>query len=250
MRASLFPVALALALAGSGCGEKMMMVVDAGPDTSCGLDCAAQDRFGLVVNRCFEYSDNANDASNPAKLGVWVREVFELEGGVKTIPLEYRQGGQIMQTDYLSIVDGDLVLMRRIAKGTSVTYKTGSAITGVKWLRQSTGTGETISTTADAFLAKDNSTTSTTYEVTTATPTATDKKTPSGTYDDAIKMIFGETPDHGSDLNRVWLPGTGFILISSPFNLSGGTSTAYSLQRIRDIDPTDAGTDSCSLGTP
>jgi hypothetical protein len=219
---------------------------DAGPDTSCGLDCAAQENYGLIINRCFEYS---KDAISPP-MGVWVREVFKLEGDILTIPAEYRIGGQTVQTDYFVFKNGDLTLMRRIAGSSSVTYRTDTTITGVKWLSLGTAAGENFSTETTAFLSRDNSSTATSYRVTTDVPTAGEKKTPLATYDTAFKILFGESPDHGSDPRRVFVPGTGFILIASPFNLTGGSPAPYVLQRIRDIGTADAGTEACSLGVP
>lgn len=244
----LLPLALALGLS-TACGP-VKPTVDAGPDTSCGLDCVAQEAFGLVINRCFEYSTDPLTAQTPPALGAWVREVFELEGGIKTIPVEYRQGGQIVQTDYFTFPNGDLTLMRRIAGNQSVTYRTDTAITGVKWLSQGTGAGENFSTSTSAFLSRDNSSTATNYRITTDVPTAAEKRTPLATYDTAYKILFGESPDHGSDSRRIFVPGTGFVLIASPFSLLGGSPTPNHLQRIRDIGTADAGTESCSLGVP
>lgn len=250
---SLSPMAVAVVLV--GCGP-MKPTVDAGPDTSCGFDCAAQNRYGLIFDRCFEYSTDSSTGSSPPSLGVWVRKettadgLFELEGSVKTITVEYRQSGQTVQTDAFAIKNGDLYLMRRIAGGKSVTFKTNGVITGVKWLTMGTASGENFSTSADAFLSSDNSSTPTTYRVTTDTPTAIEKRTPMQTWDTGVKLIFGETPDHGSDPRRVWVPDTGFTLIASPFNLLGGSPTAHYLQRVRDLGTPDAGTEACSLGNP
>ena len=249
-------VAVALSL-GSACGP-VKQKVDAGPDTSCGLDCAAQAYFGIVLNRCFEYSTDPLTAQTPPSLGVWVRDtrdpmtgkMFELEGGIQVIPVEYRQGGQIIQTDYFTFNGGDLTLMRRIAGTQSVTYRTDTNITGVKWLTMGTGAGENFSTNTTAFLSRDNSSTATAYRITTDVPTAGEKKTPLATYDTAFKILFGETPDHGADSRRVFVPNTGFVIIASPFNLLGGSPTPHHLQRVRDIGTTDAGTESCSLGVP
>ena len=240
------------------CGE-MKPTPDAGPDTSCGLDCAAQTRYGLLPNRCFEYSTDGTTASNPPSLGVWVLKkpnpsnddlTFELEGGTRTLVVEYRQGGQVVQTDFFGIKDGDLMLMRRIAGGSSVTFRTDTAITGVKWLSMGTGVGENFSTSTTAFLSRDNSSTPTTYRVTTDAPTATEKRTPLMTYENGVKVLFGEMPDHGADPRRVFVPDVGFTVIVSPFNLNGGTPAPHFLQRIRDIGTPDAGSDSCSLGVP
>jgi hypothetical protein len=253
MRLILFAVALALSTA---CGP-VKPKVDAGPDTTCGLDCVAQERFGLILNRCFEYSTDSSTASSPPELGVLVRpleantgKLFELEGGIPVITLEYRKGGQIIQSDYFTLTNGDLTLMRRIAGTQSVTYRTGTTITGVKWLTQATGAGENFSTSTSAFLSRDDSSTPTEYRITTDVPTASEKRTPSGTYDMAYKVLFGESPDHGADPRRVFMPGLGFTVIASPFNLLGGSPTPVYLQRVRDIGTADAGAESCSLGVP
>ncbi|MFT3709966.1 MAG: hypothetical protein QM817_20230 [Archangium sp.] len=238
----------------TGCGPKMM-TVDAGPDTSCGLDCAAQTRYGLLLDTCFEYSTDNTTAQTPPSLGVWVQRqmtadgLFELEGGVKSLVVEYRQGGQTVGTDYLTIKNSDLYLLRRIAGGQSVTYKTDQAITGVKWLSMTTGTGENFSTMSSAFLSRDNSSTATAYRITTDVPTGAEKKTPMMTYDSAIKILFGETPDHGSDPRRVFVPDVGFTLIASPFSLLGGSPTPHYLQKVRTVTVGGAG-DPCSLGAP
>ena len=52
-------------------------------------------------------------------------ELFKLEGGIPVIALEYRKGGQIIQTDYFTLPGGDLTLMRRIAGNPSVTWTEG-----------------------------------------------------------------------------------------------------------------------------
>ncbi|MBL8911904.1 MAG: hypothetical protein JNM17_14520 [Archangium sp.] len=253
MRLSVFLVVALGAL--SGCGPKMM-TVDAGPDTSCGLDCAAQTRYGLLLDNCFEYSTDNGTTNTPPSLGMWVQRqpmtsdgLFELEGGVKSLVVEYRQGGQTVGTDYLGIKNGDLYLYRRIAGGQSVTFKTEQAITGVKWLSMSTASGENYSTSTTAFLSRDNSSTATVYRITTDVPTGAEKKTPLMTYDTAIKVLFGEMPDHGADPRRIYVPDVGFTVIASPFNLLGGSPTPHYLQKIRQVTVGGAG-DPCSLGTP
>lgn len=239
----------------AGCGPKMMPP-DAGPDTSCGLDCAAQTRYGLLLDTCFEYSTDNGTAQTPPSLGVWVQRqntddgLFELEGGLKSLVVEYRQGGQTVGADYLGIKNSELFLYRRIAGGQSVTFKTDQAITGVKWLAMGTGSGENFSTNATAFLSRDNSSTATVYRVTTDVPTGGEKKTPLMTYDAAVKLLFGETPtDHGADPRRVYVPDVGFTMIASPFNLLGGSPTPHYLQKVRTVTVGGAG-DPCSLGVP
>lgn len=243
------PLFAALALT-AACGAPKP-VVDAGPDTSCGLDCVAQQHYGLIFNRCFEYSADRFTGQTPPALGVWVQpKLFELEGGKQSIEVQYRQSGQIVQTDFFDLQNGDLVLLRRIAMNQSVTYKTGADITGVKWLTLATAAGENFATQSTAFLSRDNSSTAVDYRVSTQAPSATEQRTPLQTFDTGFTVVFGETPSNGSDSRRVFVPGTGFTLIASPFNLVGGSPTPVYLQRIRDIGTADAGTDSCSLGFP
>lgn len=241
--------AVALGLT-TACGP-VKPTVDAGPDTSCGLDCAAQEAFGLIKNRCFEYSTDPLSKQQVPDLGVLVRpELFNLEGGIPTLAVDYIRGGQILQSDYFVFKNGDLTLLRRGAGSRSVTYRTDTAITGVKWLGQGTVAGENFSTSTSAFLNPEDTSTATSYRITTEAPTTAEKRTPLATYDTAFKILFGESPDHGSDSRRIFVPGVGFTIIASPFNLLGASPTPVYLQRIRDIGTADAGTESCSLGAP
>lgn len=243
----------ALSIALAACSPPRPMV-DAGPDTSCGIDCAAQEEFGLIINRCFEYSTDPTTGESPPSIGALVKPIFELEGGVKSIPVEYMRGGQSLGIDYFTIVDGQLTLLRRIAgqPARSVTYLTGTTVTGVTWLPMGAASGQNFSTTRDARLSADDSITSTVYRVTTDVPTVGEKRNPAMiASDNAFKLIFGETPDHGSDPRRIFVPGTGFTVIVSPFNLLGNSSAVPNhLQRIRDIGSPDGGSDPCSLGAP
>ncbi len=248
-----FPLAPALALL-AACGPPPVKPPpDAGPDVSCGLDCAAQQRYGLVVGRCFEYS-STQAAANPASLGVKVLPVFTLEGGVDSLPFEYSEGGLVKLTDYFTLGQGALVLARRtFSPGQSVTYRdAANAIAGVAWLKASTGAGEnfTTSTSADVVGSGARHADDTTYQVTTAAPTVSEQTMPAGSYPDAFKLLFSETPDHGRDPRRVFVPGTGFILFSTPFNIVGGTAAEYRLQKVRDIVASDAGSVECGFGSP
>ncbi|MEW5742801.1 MAG: hypothetical protein AB1938_28045 [Myxococcota bacterium] len=247
-------LALSLSLSLLACGSKPMTQQDAGPDTSCGLDCFAQARYGLIIERCFEYSSDPLNKQDPPALGAWVRPVFTLEGGVKVIPVEYRQNGQIRMIDSFSIVDGNLRLMRREFSGTgqSVTYKTGMDITGVQWLTLGSAAGETYTTNTDAFIANQSTsmTVPTAYRMTTAAASSSELRTPLETYTAGLKLLVGETPDHGSDPRRVYVPDVGFVVIASSFSLAPGTATALSLQKIRDIGSPDGGSEGCSLGVP
>src|SRR5947208_3216329 len=69
----LVPFAMALFACG---GNK---TPDAGPmiDSSCGIDCAAQARYGLLAGQCYEYSDGTTTVS-PPPLAAEVRPKVEL----------------------------------------------------------------------------------------------------------------------------------------------------------------------------
>jgi hypothetical protein len=229
---------------------------DAGPDTSCGLDCAAQARFGLIVNRCFEYSSETLNTQDPPALGAWVKDVFTLEGGIKVLPVEYRQNGQIRMIDSFGIVDGQLRLMRREFSNTSqsVTYRDdANTIVGARWFPLDVGAGQTYEDTPQAFVVGGSgvgTTEATSFKVTTVAGTTSQLRTPLEPYADGMQLIFSETPNHGSDSQRVFVPDVGFILIASDFSLTQGSPTPLRLQRIRDIGTPDAGTADCSLGAP
>lgn len=254
VRPTMQRIALTASLLLLACGPKPSNGQDAGPDTRCGLDCFAQQRYGLIVERCFEYSSDPLNAQDPPALGVWVRPVFTLEGGVKVLPVEYRQNGQIKMIDSFGIVDGTLRLMRREFSGTgqSVTYKTGRDITGVQWLALGSAAGETYTTSTDAFIANASNTTTvpTTHRMTTAAASSSELRTPLQTYTQGLKLLVGETPDHGSDPRRVYVPDVGFVVIVSSFSLAGGTAVPLSLQKVRDIGSPDGGSEGCSLGSP
>ena len=226
-------------------------------DTSCGIDCAAQKSYGLLLNTCFEYADGPT-ATNPPAIGVFVREVFALEGGVKTLVVEYSSSGQRKMTDSFGIVNGTLLLMRReFSGGQSVTYKNAANdIVGVGWLERNSGVGSNLQSTsnADVLLGGSNRMSQMTSDRATLAEASLSQSTvpaQAGAYDGGLQMLFSESPDHGSDGLRVWVPNVGFITFSSTFLITGGSSTQYRLQRIRTIDPaSDAGEKPCSTGTP
>ncbi|MBI3181905.1 MAG: hypothetical protein HYZ28_07150 [Myxococcales bacterium] len=249
------PAALFAALSFAACGPPQEPPPpDAGPDTSCGIDCTAQERYGLTVSRCFEYSTTSAPA-NPAELGAIVKPVETLEGGLAVLPLEYRQSGQVKMTDYFAIRAGDLLLARRtFLPGQSVTYKDeGGNIAGAKWLTGAAASGESFTTSiqADVIGSGPRRTEPTTYRVSLAEPTTSEQTVPLQKFDSARKMLYSETPDHGADPRRLWVPGTGFGLFSTYFSpTAGGTAQEYRLQRIRDIGTPDGGTTECGLGSP
>lgn len=241
-----------------GCGSSSMGSHDAGPDTSCGLDCVAQANYGLVINRCFEYSDDASKKKDPPLLGAQVLPVFTLDNNVKVLPVEYRQGGQLKMRDSFTIKNGDLLLVRRefLDSNQSVTYRDSSlAIAGVTWLHLDSSSGETYTSTAKALVVDASGTShsnDTSYRVTTAVPSASELNTPLNNSIDGLKLLPSESPtDHGSDARRIFVSGVGFVLIASPFSLTpGAQTTPLMLQRIRDIGTPDAGAGDCSLGAP
>ncbi len=247
-----------LVVIATACGTATTGGADAGPDTSCGLDCAAQATYGLVVNRCFEYSDEASKKKDPPLLGAQVLPVFTLDNKLKVLPVEYRQSGQLKMRDSFAIKNGELLLVRREfpASDQSVTYRDSMLqISGVKWLQTNSAAGETYTTTSKALVVNQagamNSTDSS-YRVTTAAPSASELRTPLNAYIDGVKLLLSESPtDNGSDSRRVFVPQVGFVLIASPFSLTpGAPTTPLMLQRIRDIGSPDAGAGDCSLGAP
>jgi hypothetical protein len=249
---------LPLLLLATACGSSGTGSLDAGPDTRCGLDCVAQANYGLVVNRCFEYSDEASKKKDPPLLGALVLPVFTLDNNVKVLPVEYRQGGQLKMRDSFTLKNGDLVLVRRefLDSNQSVTYRDASlAISGVTWLHLNSSSGETSTSAVKAFVvdaAGKSTSNDATYRVTTATPSASELNTPLNNYLDGLKLLPGESPtDHGSDARRIFVSGVGFVLIASPFSLAAGAQTTpLMLQRIRDLGTPDAGPGECSLGAP
>ncbi len=242
----------------TACGTPAKPPVDAGKpvDTSCGIDCDAQKEYGLLLNSCLEFADGPT-AVDPPALGIFVREVFTLEGNVKVLVVEYLQSGQKKMTDSVGIVDGKLKLMRReFSGGQSVTYKNAAnEIVGVDWLSPSSAAGSSLESTsnADVLLGGSNrKSESTTYRVTLDEAPASQITVPAAgsPFTGAVRMSFSETPDHGSDGLRVWMPKVGFIFYSSSFTLAGGTAPQYRLQRARTVGEGDGGDKACSLGTP
>jgi hypothetical protein len=251
-------LASSLALLGLiACGPPRPTTDGGTVDTSCGLDCVAQKTFGLIVNRCFEYSTSDSTANDPPALGVFVRDVFTLEGGVKVLPVDYRVGGQARMTDNFAFVaDGSLRLMRREfpQQGQSITFRNDAmAITGVTWLLADVGPGQSQTTSSQAFVVNQSgagTTEPTTYRVSTTMAMPNQLKTPLATYADGLRVLTTQTPDRGADPSRVFVREVGFIALSSPFNITGGNPTPVYLQRIRDVGTPDGGNEPCSTGAP
>lgn len=250
---------LALALALVACSPPAP-TPDAGPDTSCGFDCAAQNKYGLIKNRCFEYSSDPLTKQDPPALGVWVKDnganLFNLEGGVPVLQVEYRMTGQIRMIDDVAVIGGALMLMRRefVATGQSITYKdSANKIVGVKWLALDTAAGQTLTTQASGFLVNQSgvgTTDDTTFKVTTFDASASELQALTQTYPAGLKLVFSETPAHGNDTRRVFIPDVGFAVIASNYALTGGAPLPMTLQKVRDIGSADGGTADCSLGAP
>jgi hypothetical protein len=240
---------LLVLLLAAGCGAPMK-TPDAGKmvDTSCGLDCAVQKPLGLTIDNCFEYSTTSNEELPPA-LGMRVKPVFELEGGVKSLPVEYLVGGQTKMTDFYGVTDGVLVLLRReFGASNSVSYKnTEGALVGVGLASGSDPVGSTRRTTATADVISPSAarkSESTTLTVTYGEATASERNTALKNYDSAIQLLITEAPDHGSDARRVLVPDVGFILVSTPL-APNATAQPYRLQKVRSVAA--AGSTPCSL---
>lgn len=243
------PAALAVAaLAFCACPEPQKEPVDAGPDTSCGLDCAAQREFGLTFKRCFEFSPSPALPEYPQTFAIYVKGLFTLEGDVDTIEVQYLSSGQIRGQDFFTLPGGTLTLARRISGGSSATYLNNGVVDGVQWLPMGTIAGAQIDTTRDERLSSGTTTEDVEYRVTTLAPSAGDLTTVDASIDTdgGYVMIFNSTPAAKSDTQRVFVPGLGFTRVTpSPSIIAGGVP--YYLQAVRDID-LDAGTDPCSLG--
>jgi hypothetical protein len=253
MRLSLLTLLLALA----ACGPVKPKTDGGTVDDSCGLDCVSQNRYGLIANRCFEYSVSDSTADSPPKLGALVKPVFTLEGGVKVMPVEYREGGQTLMIDNFAFEGGALKLMRREfpRQGKSITFRNDAmAIVGVTWLAADAAPGQsqTSTSTADTVDQQGMHTTEPiSYRVSLQNPTAPQLKTPAAAYTSGVRLLATQTPDRGTtDPIRTFVPDVGFVTISSTFSFSGANPTPVFLQRIRDIGSPDAGSEPCSLGNP
>ena len=243
--------ALAIAFLDAGCGKAPPPTPDAGPDTSCGIDCEAQQRYGLILNRCFEYTDTTA-AQTPPALGVLVTEKRTLEGDVPVISVDYSQSGARKMTDSFMLTGGKLVLARREwVSGGSVTYKDPDGnITGVDLWQPGTAVNENFSTQSSAdFITPGGmrQTDDTSFTVVTSAPAATDKTVPLGTFDNAIRLVVNEQPSHAFDSRRIFVEGTGFTVISTSLSSTASGGTPYLLQAIRDIGTPDGGTTPCGL---
>lgn len=219
----------------TGCGSPSTPVPDAGPDTSCGLDCAAQKAYGLISGTCFEYSSTGS-AQTPASLGALVLPAISIEGGLTVIPVEYRAGGQLKQKDSFMIVDGALKLARReYGAGGSVTYQDGQGnIVGAKWLELSPTAGQPFTSNVTAKLVPSNDAQSTTYRVVANASSTNDLTVPLKKYDTGFTLLINESPDHGADSRRVWVDQVGFVMFIAPFSVSGvGQTQEFRLQNVK-----------------
>jgi hypothetical protein len=248
MRKALLAATLAMALTLVSCGQPAENAPAAVVDTSCGLDCASQQRYGLIIGRCFEY---ASIESHELAIGAWVLPLERLEGGRPVLPVLYSEGGLPRMTDLFFFEGGDLYLARRrFQPGHSVTYRDEAAnIVGVPWWQVGAAASHSFQkqVQADVLNGSTRVTDATTFRVSTLEPTEAEKTVPAGTFAAAIKMLLTEMPEHGMDTRRVFAEGTGFTLFASPLQLTGGTATEYRLLRIRDVDPADAGMHPCGI---
>jgi hypothetical protein len=214
-------------------------------DTSCGIDCASQARYGLLTGQCYEYSDGPSSVSPPA-LAAEVLQKTELEGGIAVMQVRYTSGGARRMQDSFTLVNGDLKLVRREfgVGGTSVSYKSSTgALEGATWLTATASAGENASTTttADVITPATRVSDPTTYRVTLSSASTSELSTPARTFTSGLKLLISESPtDHGSDSRRIFVDGTGFVLITTPLALVNGTSQEYQLQNIKNL--ADAGT--------
>ncbi len=236
------------ALAFCACPQPHHEVPDAGPDTSCGLDCAAQAEFGLQFKRCFEFSSNPTTVEYPQAFAIYVKGLFKLEGDVQTIEVDYLSSGQIKGQDFFTLPNGTLTLARRISGGSSATYLQNGVVDGVQWLPAGTIAGAEIDTTRDERLSTGATTEGVQYRITTVEASPADLTTldPGISTDGGYSMIFNNTPAAKSDTQRIFVPGVGFTRVTPSSTIIVG-GVPYYLQKIRDID-LDAGTDPCSLG--
>jgi len=246
--------ALAIAaLAFCACPQPHHEPVDAGPDTSCGLDCAAQAQFGLITGRCFEYSADPNTPETfQYPFVIWVpplstggeKQPFTIEGNVVTLRVNYLVGTLQRGYDLFTIPNGTLTLARRNVQsgGTdSITYFQDGKIDGVQWLPSGTVTGAEIETVRDAKHLNDTVDSNTSYRITTTELTSELQKTVNNAFstDGGFAMIYGESPAHFADALRVFVPGLGFTQITPTARIV--PAVPYYLQNVRDIDP-DGGT--------
>jgi hypothetical protein len=226
------------ALALAACGPAKT-TPDAGVDSSCGIDCAAQADYGLLPQTCFEYS-TSNTASTPPALGVQVGKVETLEGGLQVMPVTYKVGGSIQQQDYFTVRDGALVLVRRTwLPGQSASYQDDTgALVGVTWLGADQGVGENVRNSVRVRLISGGTekVEATQYNVGILQPSALELQTPKETYTAGLKLLLDEIPAHASsDTRRVLVRGTGFTLIASPLSYDGSTATEFKLQSVRTL---------------
>lgn len=246
MRTTLFPRVL-LSLLTLGCGGLLgcggtTSTPDAGPgvDTSCGIDCAAQQAYGLITHRCFEYT-NDNATATPPDLGAVVEGVVELEGGTKGMRVSYWSNGLRLMEDTFLLVDGALKLARRTDPGasSSVTYvDDAKATVGVTWVQADSAVNQNFTDTVTAVVANSAGSVeeATTFRGNVFAPSVSEKTTPAGNWEDAIAIGYTETPDHTLDPRRVFVRGTGFVQINTRLSLDpADTATPYKLQGTREL---------------
>lgn len=212
---------------------------DAGPvvDTSCGIDCALQEEYGLIVNRCFEYSDD-NAVASPPDLGIAIERVVELEGGQQAIRAVYYQQGLLVLEDSYILANGALKLARRSDEtGRSVTYTDDAgAIQGVTLVEAGLTTGPNDSEAVTAVLSLGDLQEATQWTWNTPPVTLNEKTAPLGTFEEAVTISYNETPGHAMDPRLVFVRGTGFLMRSTRLSLEqSDPALPYKLQTVRDL---------------
>jgi len=232
------------------CGEEQQPPPGRTIDTSCGLDCEAQQRYGLTLNRCFEYTDTA-EAQEFIPLAVHVLpQLATLEGGVKALEVQYLgTGGLLKMTDYFTFDDLDLKLVRRKVSGTasqSNSYQdANSQLVGVTLLSGDAAPGTSLTSDVRAQVTRGTTTVEdTNFRVSVHAASDAEKTVPEGTHPEALKLLTFETPDHAPDPVRVFVPGLGFIRLDTRLTLTAtDEAKTYLLQRVRDV--TAGGDDFC-----
>lgn len=223
----------------TACGDGGNKTPDAGIDDSCGIDCAAQNDYGLILGRCFEYTETST-AVTPPNLGVSVEEVVTLENGVKGLSVKYRTGGLTKMEDVFAIKNGELYLLRRNwLSAQSVTYKDNdNNVVGTLWLRPGTAPGENVSSgtvKADFINGAARVSEDSKFSLLASAATATDLKTPAEQFTEGLRLLITETPLHGADTRRTFVKGKGFVRFTSTLTIAGGQSQEFTLQKIRDV---------------
>ncbi len=228
------------------------------PDTSCGVDCVAQEHFGLTLGRCFEYSKSSTTKANPPDLSLFVsrdlQKAFLVEADRQAIEVLWRSGGgNLRGNDFFIFPDGALTLARRATNGStsvSVTYfdEAGENISGVKWLDLEFAFNTPYVTKAQTRVS--NNFEDLEYRVNTSVPDEANEwltVDPELATDAGVKLIFGATPSDTSSAGitnagvkngtTVFVPNLGFTYLTPPPYISD--PVPHYLQTVRDVGDGD-----------